>query len=101
MADPEEIEKLLREIDAMNAGTSSEKQVPAAPEKKAVEGAPTTSGGGRLAWAGTSAVGGFFAGGLAGAILPLVSSPSAAAGAALGAAIVGAVGRPPRWFSKR
>ncbi len=100
MPEPDDIEKLLREIDAMNAGTPAGKQVPAAPQPKAVEAAPT-SGGSRMAWAGASAIGGFFAGGLAGAILPFVGSPSAAVGAAFGAAIVGAIGRPPKWFSGR
>ncbi len=101
MAEPDDIEKLLREIDAMNAGAPAGKQVPAAPEPKAVEAAPSSSGGSRLGWAGVSAVGGFFAGGLAGAILPFVQSPSAAVGAAIGAAIVGLVGRPPKWLSGR
>lgn len=97
MAEPDDIDKLLREIDAMNAGSTAGKQVPAAPEPKAVEAVPS-SGGGRFAWAGTSAIGGLFAGGLAGAVLPFVGSPSAAVGAAIGAAIVGAISRPPTWF---
>ena len=102
MSEPDDIEKLLREIDAMNAGGGKSAQVPAVPQGKEVEstGATESSAGGRVAWTGTTAIGGFFAGGLAGAILPFVGSGSAAVGAAIGAAIVAAISGPPGWFSR-
>ena len=103
MAEPDDIDKLLREIDAMNKGGASSAQVPATPQEKQVAAtgsAKASSSGGRVAWAGMSAVGGFFAGGLAGAILPLIGSGSAAAGAALGAALAAAISGPPGWFSR-
>lgn len=102
MSEPDDIEKLLREIDAMNAGGGQPAQVPATPQRKEVEAADAgkSGAGGRVAWAGTSAIGGFFAGGFAGLILPFVGSGSAAVGAAIGAAIASAVSGPPGWFSR-
>ena len=104
MSEPDDIEKLLREIDAMNAGGGKSAQVPAVPQGKEVESTDAAKSGagagGRVAWTGTTAIGGFFAGGLAGAILPFVDSGSAAVGAAIGAAIVAALSGPPGWFSR-
>lgn len=103
MSQPDDIDKLLREIDAMNAGKAG--GVPAKPEEKAVEPAPPTEsgGGGRLAWTGASAVGGLFVGGFTGTVLmflPYVGPASTALGAAIGAAAAAAVSGPPRWFNK-
>lgn len=106
MSQPDDIEKLLREIDAMNAGQGG--GVPAKPEEKAVEPAkpakPAESGSGsRLAWTGTSAVGGLLVGGFTGTVLtflPYVGTASTALGAAFGAAVAAAVSGPPRWFNK-
>ena len=106
MSEPDDIEKLLREIDAMNAGGGKSAPVPAVPQGKEVESTDAAKSGagagagGRVAWAGTTAIGGFFAGGLAGAIVPFVGSGSAAVGAAIGAAIVAALSGPPGWFSR-
>jgi hypothetical protein len=101
MAD-DDIEKLLREIDAMNKA-----QLPAtgspAPVQKSSAPAPERSGS-RGAWAGASAVGGLAVGGLFGTVLtflPYVSTLSTAIGAAVGGAAVGFVSRPPDWFSRR
>jgi hypothetical protein len=108
MAQPDDIDKLLREIDAMNSGTVAPRAqgtpVPRADGSR--EPAPATSTGsrgGRLAWTGVSAVGAGLAGGVVGtvlAILPTVSTLSTAVGAALGGALVGFVSGPPRWFDQ-
>jgi hypothetical protein len=115
MSQPDDIDKLLREIDAMNKralGGPAPAQVPA--ERSAGDAArgrgSTVQGGtgegsrgGRIAWTGVSAVGGFLAGGLVGtvlAILPSVGTLSTAVGAALGGALVGFVSGPPGWFDR-
>lgn len=105
MAESDDIEKLLREIDAMNAGSAQAKPLPAPAQGKAVEAAPgaKAQGGGRAAWAGTSAIGGLFVGGFVGTVLtflPYVSTASTALGAALGAAAAGAISGPPGWFRR-
>ncbi|MGB7979345.1 MAG: hypothetical protein WCF36_00955 [Candidatus Nanopelagicales bacterium] len=115
MAGDEDIERLLREIDAMNAGG----RVPAAqptPEltgrsegragvtgadgTKAVEAAPASRGT-RIRWTGVSAVGGVAVGGLAGAVLPFIGAVPTGLGAALGAAAAGFVSGAPAWFHRR
>lgn len=107
MSEPDDIDKLLREIDAMNKGGGSAKPLPAssADKRAEVESAEKTSpSGGRMAWAGTSAVGGFFVGGFAGTVLtllPYVGTLPTAIGAAVGAAAAGAVSGPPAWFRRR
>jgi hypothetical protein len=115
MSQPDDIDKLLREIDAMNTraiGGPGPAQVPA--ERSASEvargGGSAVQGGtaggtrgGRIAWTGVSAVGGFLAGGVVGtvlAILPSVGTLSTAVGAALGGALVGFVSGPPGWFDR-
>ena len=85
MSQPDDIEKLLREIDAMNAGSSQGAALPAPAQNKAIEPAREvrTGGSGRVAWTGASAVGGLLAGGVAGTILtflPSVSTVSTAVG---------------------
>jgi hypothetical protein len=104
MSQPDDIDKLLREIDAMNAGPSQGAALPAPTENKAIEPAAKPSGSsGRVAWTGASAVGGLLAGGLVGTVLtflPYVSTASTAVGAALGAALAGFVSGPPAWFDK-
>jgi predicted lipid-binding transport protein (Tim44 family) len=101
MAD-DDIEKLLREIDAMNQAQRPG-ATPPAQVAKASTPEPARPGG-RGAWAGASAVGGLVVGGAAGTVLwflPYVSTVSTAIGAALGGAAIGLVSRPPDWFSKR
>ncbi len=105
MSEPDDIDKLLREIDAMNAGSGQGAALPAPAQNKAIEPAavPGSGGGGRAAWTGASAVGGLLAGGVVGTVLtflPYVSTASTAVGAALGAALAGFVSGPPAWFSK-
>ena len=105
MSQPDDIDKLLREIDAMNAGPGPSSALPAPAQNKAIEPAPGSTGGsGRVAWAGASAVGGLLVGGVTGTILtflPSVSTVSTAVGAALGAAVAGFVSGPPTWFHRR
>ncbi len=120
MGQDEDIEKLLREIDAMNAGGG----VPATQPDRAVEGrgqsgaaAAAGAGGGkdsggevtsatrsaRMSWAGVSAAGGLAVGGFVGTILaflPSVGTLSTAVGAALGAAGASAISGPPDWFRR-
>jgi hypothetical protein len=115
MSQSDDIDKLLREIDAMNKralGPSGAAPVPA--ERSAGDvaggrgsavkgGAGGGTRGGRIAWTGVSAVGGFLAGGVVGtvlAILPSVGTLSTAVGAALGGALVGFVSGPPGWFDR-
>ena len=105
MSQPDDIERLLREIDAMNAGSGQGAALPAPAQNKAIEPAPASgaSGGGRVAWAGASAFGGLLVGGVTGTILtflPSVSTVSTAVGAALGAAVAGFVSGPPDWFRR-
>ena len=51
MSQPDDIDKLLREIDAMNAGASQGAALPAPAQNKAIEPAPKSSrGSGRVAW---------------------------------------------------
>ncbi len=113
MAGDEDIEKLLREIDAMNAGG----QVPAPQPNRAITGSGETgvaaAGSGkatpagrsaRMTWTGVSTLGGLAAGGFVGtvlAFLPAMSTVSTAVGAAMGAAAAGFVSGPPDWFSRR
>lgn len=106
MAQPDDIDKLLREIDAMNSGTVAPRAqgTPAPrPDASPAPAQPAGSRGGRLAWTGVSAIGAGLAGGVVGtvlAILPTVSTLSTAVGAALGGALVGFVSGPPRWFDQ-
>ncbi len=90
MSQPDDIDKLLREIDAMNARSGTGPALPAPAQNKAIEPATSpSSGSGRVAWAGASAIGGLLVGGVTGTILtflPSVSTVSTAVGAALGAA---------------
>jgi hypothetical protein len=110
MGQPDDIDKLLREIDAMNRAPGAGALEPRAgatpaprPEGKPARAQSSGSLGGRLAWTGVSAVGAGVAGGVLGTILtilPSVSTLSTAVGAALGGALVGLVGGPPRWFDQ-
>lgn len=98
MAD-DDIEKLLREIDAMNKGQLPAGSTGATPQKPAaVETQPTRSRG---AWTGVSAVGGLAVGWVVGAVLPFIGAGQTAIGAAVGGAAVALVSRPPTWFSRQ
>lgn len=102
MADDDDIEALLREIDQMNAADGGAKGGAVVPAEKPAEVAETEDGsGGRLAWAGIAAVGSGAVGFLLGFLLwfmPWISPGSTAVGAALGGAIVALVSGPPGWM---
>lgn len=110
MGQPDDIDKLLREIEAMNKsqpapGSAVDKpgtrEVRATGSADARAAKPAGGRGARVAWTGAGAVGGFVTGGVVGtvlAFLPWVSTLSTAVGAALGGAAVALVSGPPRWF---
>jgi hypothetical protein len=106
MAQPDDLDRLMRELDAMNrpaiGGTSSSGTPAARPPGEAERAAGKKgTASGRLAWTGASAVGGGVLGGIVGTVLtflPAVSTLSTAVGAALGGAAVAFVSGPPRWF---
>lgn len=110
MAQPDDIDKLLREIEAMNQpqpapGRAVDKpgtrEVSATGSAGAQAATPAGGRGARVAWTGAGAVGGFVTGGVVGTVLtflPWVSTVSTAVGAALGGAVVALVSGPPRWF---
>lgn len=100
MAD-DDIERLLREVNALNSGAADSnagnvpaKATPSTPAKK-----EASSAGGRLAFAvGSGAVLGV-AGWFGGLLMPFVGSFSAGVGAAFGAFAAALIAGPPRWFS--
>lgn len=104
MAGDDDIDRLLSEVSALEAGPAKA-QPPAKQQGKSVKRAK--DGGtpsGRMAWAVLAAIGGGAAGFVVGAlltILPWVSSMSTAVGAALGAFLAALVSGPPRWFDSK
>ena len=108
MSQQDDLDKLLREIDAMNAGKGqvaprAGSAPTARPRGEAAPAPPKGTRGGRVAWTGVSAVGAGAAGGVLGtvlAFLPAVSTLSTAVGAAVGGALVAFVSGPPRWFDQ-
>ena len=108
MSEQDDLDKLLREIDAMNARElPAQRPSPSAPATRssgevARRKAKGTSGG-RWAWTGVSTVGAGLAGGVLGtvlAFLPAVSTLSTAVGAAVGGGLVALISGPPRWFDE-
>ena len=106
MAD-DDIERLLREVNAMNnpkASTSGSRSPEPAKSKDVAKKDDSSSGGagGRLAFAVGSAV---VVGGLGAAfgailfVLPFVGPITTGVGAALGGFITALIAGPPRWFS--
>ena len=106
MADDDDIEALLREIDQMNAAEKAGGEQAVVPSKKGKEVASDDDGedGGRsprFTWALIAAAGAGGVGFLAGlflAFLPLVSPLDTAVGAALGGFIVALLSGPPKWL---
>lgn len=108
----DDIDKLLREVEAMTSGASGgPAKVPAerasaqpATGRAALPAGRTgSSRGGRVAWTGVGAVGGLLSGGIVGtvlAFLPSVGTLSTAVGAAIGGAVVAFVSGPPGWFDR-
>lgn len=96
MADPDDIDKLLREIDSMGAGGGSAK----ASGPSSAAPAPKTSTGGKGPWVGAAAAGAGATSMVAGMLLPYLGMFQAGIGGAIGGAVVGLVSNPPRWFTK-
>lgn len=101
MAD-DEIERLLREIDAANASaTGKPTGKPTGEVAKVSKDVETTKGGGgRLAFSVVAAVGLGAATWFVGLILPFTSAVSAGIGGAIAAFITAMIAGPPRWFSR-
>jgi hypothetical protein len=102
MADDDDIEALLREIDQMNAAEGKAPDKAVVPAKAGKEAAKAEEGRSpRVTWTLIATVGcggvGFVVGLLL-AFLPLISPLSTAVGAALGGAIAALVGGPPKWL---
>jgi hypothetical protein len=102
MADDDDIEALLREIDQMSSTdpVADDQAVVPVSSKKEVEDSGK-SGGNRLAWAGVAAVGSGAGGFLLGLLLwflPWISPGATSVGAALGGAMVALVSGPPGWM---
>ena len=94
----DDIERLLREINATNSpGRGVEQAKSAQPAKK--DDAASGGAGGRVAFAiGSGAVLGGM-GWFGGLLMPFVGSFSAGVGAAFGAFAAALIAGPPRWFS--
>lgn len=99
----DDIEKLLREIAAMDAqGASPSKGVEPVASSRDVQPA-TESRSPRVRWALIAAVGSGGAGFIVGSLLwmlPWVNGLSTGIGAALGGALAGLVGGPPGWMRR-
>ena len=104
MASDDDIERLLREVEALESGGSkAQPPVPAQGREPAKQEAPSESGGGRVGWSLIAAAGGGAAGFIIGTLLgflPLVDGLSTALGAALGAALAALISGPPGWYGK-
>ncbi len=100
MANDDDIERLLREVEALEGKA---KPPAIAPGKEVAETAESTEGRSRGSWVALAAVGGGAAGFVIGSLLfflPFVDGFSTALGAALGAALAGFIGGPPQWYRK-
>ena len=99
MAD-DDIERLLREVNAMNSPAPSGKNLEKSSSRDVTNSEGSSGGaGGRLAFAVGSGVVLGGAGWLFGLVMPFVGSFSSGVGAALGAFTAALVAGPPRWFS--
>lgn len=99
MAD-DDIERLLREVNAMNTPASAGKSVEKSRSTEVAKSEESSGGaGGRLAFAVGSGVVLGSAGWFFGLLMPFVGSFSTGVGAALGAFTASLIAGPPRWFS--
>lgn len=95
----DDIERILREVNALNSGTAGTARTPAPTNSSPKLPAKSNGAGGRLAFAiGAGVVVG--AGGwVFGLLMPFVGSFSSGVGAAFGAVVTALIAGPPRWFS--
>ena len=102
-SDDDEIARLLREVDAMTGSNSSEARPSSEPAASTeVEPVADKGSSGRGRWVPIAAVAGGAAGAVVGGflwMLPFVDPVSTGIGAAGGAALAAAFGRPPKWLS--
>ena len=99
MAD-DDIERLLREVNAMNTPVSGGKSIEQSRSQDVTKADESSGGaGGRLAFAVGSGVVLGGAGWFFGLMMPFVGSFSSGVGAALGAFTASLIAGPPRWFS--
>lgn len=103
MANDDDIERLLREVEALESGGSAAKP-PAKAQSNEVAATDTDEGGrSRTSWALVAAAGGAAAGFIIGTLLgflPLVDGLSTGLGAAVGAFLAALIGGPPGWYRK-
>lgn len=98
MAD-DDIERLLREVNAMHSPAGQPPARTSASEPAKREEQSGGGAGGRLAFAVGSGVVLGAAGWFGGLLMPFVGSFSMGVGAAFGAFAAAAIAGPPRWFS--
>jgi hypothetical protein len=99
MAD-DDIERLIREVEATTAPTAPRSPAPAAAQPgKEVATAKSSGGGGRLAFSVASGVVMGAGAWTLGLFLPFTSAWSAGVGGATAAFVTALVAGPPRWFS--
>ena len=104
MADDDDIEALLREIDAMNSGSTAsagKEAVPAKKRKEAAESPDESKRSARVTWMLISAAGSGVIGAVLGTLLwliPGVSPLATGLGAALGGALTALIGGAPKWL---
>jgi hypothetical protein len=103
MANDDDIERLLREVEALESGGRAAKP-PAKAQSREVAKTDSDEGGrGRTGWALVAAAGGGAAGFIIGTLLgflPLVDGLSTGLGAAVGAFLAALIGGPPGWYRK-
>ncbi|MCH9816126.1 MAG: hypothetical protein K0U64_06700 [Actinomycetia bacterium] len=104
MADDDDIEALLREIDAMNnasPASSGKEAVPAKKGKEAAESQDESKRSARVTWMLLAGAGSGIIGAVLGTFLwvfPGVSPLATGLGAALGGAITALIGGAPKWL---
>ena len=91
----DEIERLLREVERTTSGTPQQKPEPS----REVAAADDSKGGGRIAFAGLSAVILGVGGWLFGVFTPWTDALDMGFAAAVAAFLTGLVAGPPKWFS--
>ncbi len=103
MASDDDIERLLREVEALESGARKAQPPAKAQPKEVAQQDDEAGGGGRTGWALIAAAGGGAAGFIIGTLLgflPLIDGLSTGVGAAVGAFLAALIGGPPGWYRK-